>query len=118
MSNIDDFKNFVKDNPILINYVKKGEHTWQEFYELYDLYKDDKKVWDKYLNKEEIKSNNNLNINNILNYAKNIDVNKLQEGITSIQKSIDLFGSMITKDNNSAESNTYTPRPIYQRFDD
>ena len=52
MSNIDDFKNFVKDNPILINYVKKGEHTWQEFYELYDLYKDDKKVWDKYLNKE------------------------------------------------------------------
>lgn len=116
MSNVDNFKEFVKDNPILINYVKKGEHTWQEFYELYDLYKDDQNIWDKYLKKEE-RGSNGLNINNFLDYAKKIDVNKLQDGITSIQKAIDLFGGMLTKNDDSAE-NSYKPRPVYRRFDD
>ena len=119
MSKIDDFKRFVKDNPTLITYIKKGEHTWQDFYELYDLYQDDKSIWNKYLNKEEKSISSGLNINSFFDYAKNIDVNKLQEGITSIQKAIDLFGGMLTKDNDSTvENNNYRPRPVYRRFDD
>ena len=117
MSNIDNFKEFVKDNSILINYVKKGEHTWQEFYELYDLYKDDKNIWNKYLNKEDKTPNSKININNFLDYAKNIDVDKLQDGITSIQKAIDLFDGMLTKDADT-KTNNYHPKPIYRRFDD
>ena len=119
MSKIDNFKEFVKDNPNLINYVKRGDKTWQEFYELYDLYQDDKSIWNKYLNKEERSTSSGININNFLDYAKNIDVNKLQEGITSIQKAIDLFGGMLNKDNSSStETNNYRPRPVYRRFDD
>lgn len=117
MSNIDNFKYFVRKNPILIDYVKDGKKTWQEFYELYDLYKEDSNIWDKYL-KKEINNDRTINISNILNYAKNIDVNKLQDGISSIQKAIDLFGGMINKDNNSSTNNTYRPRPVYRRFDD
>ncbi len=117
MSNIDNFKNFVRKNPSLIDYVKEGKNTWQEFYELYDLYKEDLNIWDKYL-KKETRENNNFNINNILDYAKNINVNKLQDGITSIQKAIDLFGGMLTKDNTKVENNSYRPRPVYRRFDD
>lgn len=116
MSNIDNFKDFVRNNPSLINYVKEGKNTWQEFYELYDIYKEDKSIWNKYLNKEE-SSNRSININNILDYAKNIDVDKLQDGISSIQKAIDLFGGMLTKDTNT-NTNTYIPRPVYRRFDD
>ena len=117
MSNIDNFKDFVRKNPTLIDYVKEGQNTWQEFYELYDLYKEDSNIWDKYLKKEKNESRS-ININNILDYAKNIDVNKLQDGITSIQKAIDLFGGMLTKDKTPTESNTYRPRPVYRRFDD
>jgi len=116
MSNIDNFKEFVRKNPILINYVKEGKNTWQEFYELYDLYKEDLSIWDKYLNKES-KEDKSININNILEYAKNIDVNKLQDGISSIQKAIDLFGGMLSKDNTQS-NNVYRPRPVYRRFDD
>ena len=116
MSNIDNFKDFVRNNPSLINYVKEGKNTWQEFYELYDLYKDDSNIWNKYL-KKEVTSDRNFNINNILDYAKNIDVNKLQDSISSIQKAIDLFGGMFIK-NNSTDNNSYRPRPVYRRFDD
>ena len=57
------------------------------------------------------------NITNIMEMAKNIDPDKLQDGITSIQKAISLFGDMITK-NNTSSTSTYTPRPIYKKFDD
>ena len=38
MGNLDNFKNFVKNNPHLITYVNNGSYTWQKFYEMYDLY--------------------------------------------------------------------------------
>ena len=117
MSNIDNFKDFVRRNPVLINYVKEGKNTWQEFYELYDIYKEESSIWNKYLNKE-IKEDRSINVNNLLDYVKNIDVNKLQDGISSIQKAIDLFGGMLTRDNNASNNDTYRPRPVYRRFDD
>ena len=117
MSNLDNFKAFVRRNPSLIDFVKEGKNTWQEFYELYDLYNEDASIWDKYLKKDEEKVKS-ISINNFLDYAKNIDVNKLQDGISSIQKAIDLFGGMLNKDDSSGDVNTYRPRPIYRRFDD
>ena len=125
MTNVDNFKSFVKKNPKLVTYVRSGTSSWQKFYELYDLYGEDERVWNDYLNKEEIIENNvgisngggSNTFTNILEMAKNIDTNKLQDGITSIQKAISLFGDMLLKDNKDNTS-TYTPRPIYRKFDD
>ena len=47
MTKIDNFKDFVKRNPNLVTYVKKGQNTWQNFYELYDLYGEDNSIWNK-----------------------------------------------------------------------
>lgn len=123
MTNIDNFKLFVKNNPILINYVKNGSSSWQSFYELYDLYGEDNNIWDKYLksnNIEKEQTPKKNSFNNILDMAKNIDSNKLQDGISSVQKAIDLFSGMLVKDkdNNLPSSKNYTPRPIYRKFDD
>ena len=54
MTKIDNFKSFVRRNPNLITYVREKNTSWQEFYELYDLYGEDPTIWNKYLNKEEI----------------------------------------------------------------
>ncbi len=122
MTNIDNFKSFVKKNPKLITFVKNGSMSWQKFYELYDLYGEDNNVWNEYVKEEkkEVKQetrNNTNSLSNIVEMAKNIDAAKLQDGITSIQKAISLFGDMLTKNNQTTSSN-YTPRPVYRRFDD
>lgn len=125
MANIDNFKLFVKKNPNLITFVRSGTMSWQKFYEIYDLYGEDSSVWDEYKNKEttrevkEVRSTTNTStLSNIMDIAKNIDANKLQDGISSIQKAIGLFGDMLTKDTSSKTSSTYTPRPVYRRFED
>lgn len=122
MAKMDDFKSFVKKNPNLINYVRNDTMSWQKFYELYDLYGEDENIWGEYLgsrnisnNKEEKKSTTRLS--DILDMAKNIDTNKLQDSISSVQKAIGLIGDMFIKDK-TTDINTYTPRPIYRRFDD
>ena len=122
MTNIDNFKSFVKKNPKLITFVKNGSMSLQKFYELYDLYGEDDNVWNEYVKEEkkEVKQetrNNTNSLSNIVEMAKNIDAAKLQDGITSIQKAISLFGDMLTNNNQTTSSN-YTPRPVYRRVDD
>mgnify|MGYP004528446445 FL=1 len=123
MSKLEDFKTFVRDNPKLINYVKNDSMSWQKFYEMYDLYGSDNKVWDSYLKtdtkeeNEEVKSSGIRSFNDIAKMAKNMDVDKIQEGITSLQKTISLFADLFVKPTGSTGSG-YTPRPVYQNFED
>jgi len=124
MSKLEDFKSFVKDNPKLINHVKDNKMTWQKFYEIYDIYGKDNEVWKEYLKepqqeKKETTKQNKTTFNDILNMAKNMDVDKVQEGITSIQKAISLFSDLFIKnDTTNNTTNSYTPRPIYRSFED
>ena len=117
MSKVDEFKNFVKNNPNLIKYVKNGSKSWQDFFEMYDLYGNNHDIWKDYLKDDRSTSSNNFNFSSIVDIAKNIDPDKLQDGITSVQKAISLFGDIIAK-NNSNNTSSYTPRPVYRRFDD
>lgn len=123
MAKIDNFKLFVKNNPNLITYVKNNTMSWQKFYELYDLYGEDNNVWNEYLNKDttvnttKTESKKSNKFSDILDMAKNLDANKLQDGISSVQKAIGLIGDILVKDK-KPDASTYNPRPIYRRFDD
>lgn len=123
MAKIDNFKLFVKNNPNLITYVKNNTMSWQKFYELYDLYGEDNSVWNEYLNKDttvnttKTESKKSSKFSDILDIAKNLDTNKLQDGISSVQKAIGLIGDILVKDK-KPDASTYNPRPIYRRFDD
>ena len=123
MTKIDNFKLFVKNNPNLITYVKNNTMSWQKFYELYDLYGEDNNVWNEYLNKDttvnttKTESKKSNKFSDILDMAKNLDTNKLQDGISSVQKAIGLIGDILVQDK-KPDASTYNPRPIYRRFDD
>ena len=123
MAKIDNFKLFVKNNPNLITYVKNNTMSWQKFYELDDLYGEDNNVWNEYLNKDttvnttKTESKKSNKFSDILDMAKNLDTNKLQDGISSVQKAIGLIGDILVKDK-KPDASTYNPRPIYRRFDD
>ena len=110
MNNLDNFKQFVKNNPTFANYIKDGTMTWQKFYELYDMYGEDSTIWNEYQ-----RDTKKTTLNDIINVAKNIDINKLQDGINSISKTIGLFSELFA---NKTNNDTYEPRAIYKRFDD
>ena len=113
MNTKEDFKQFVKNNPQFATYIKDGSMTWQKFYELYDMYGEDSNIWNDF--KEDTKKSS-LTISDILNMAKNIDINKLQDGVNSLSKAFGLFSELfISKD---TQDTPYKPRAIYRRFDD
>lgn len=118
------FKLFVRENPFLIGYIKKGKRSWQDFYEMYDLYGEDEDAWGKFLEEEQKEittnevRNNNGYFDEFMKMAKNIDVNKVQEGISSLQKTLGLFGELFTGKGGSTGAKEYNPRPLYRRFED
>ena len=109
LSKKDEFKDFVRKNPRLINFVKNGEMTWQKFYEIFDLYGDNKEVWKEYLEAATIGT-----ATGFLNILKNIDLDSVQNGVNSIQRVIGVLQDIGSKE----ETNEYKPRPIYKSFDD
>lgn len=103
MSKIDSFKNFVYNHPEFIEKVKINDISWQSLYELYDIYGEDEKIWNKYFN---TKVDSSFSIKGLLNTIKNIDINSLEENINNIQKAVGLVEE-ITKDDkkNDEEDN-------------
>lgn len=122
MSKKEEFKLFVKQHPELIRFIKKGEMTWQKFFEIYSLYGNNDEVWKKYFGKEEekkeeISQESNFSLNELVQMAKKIDLDAVQKNITSINKGLALIESLITKDS-SKVTEEYTPRPLYKKFED
>lgn len=118
MNNKDNFKEFVKNNPNLIKYIKNGSMTWQKFYEIYDIYGDSSDVWNEYIisdNKEETKTNSSSTITDFMKFFKNIDLDTFQEGVQNIQRVVEMIGDLAITDNKKTE---YKPRPLYKHFDD
>lgn len=118
MSLKEEFKIYVKDHPELIKYVKSGDMTWQKFFEIYSIYGNDKSVWDKYFNDDKIVSNTkeNMSVSDLINMVKNVDLDSVQKNINNISKALGLVQSLITKD--EMPTDTYTPRPLYKKFED
>ena len=118
----EDFKRFVRSNPNLIDYVNRKEHTWQDFYEMYDIYGENSSIWDKYREVGDTASISNMSkttvgdtsLKDLFNMIKKIDLESVRKGAEGLQKAITLVQDF-TKPNNI---NTYQARPLYQHFED
>lgn len=120
MDTKEEFKKFVSDNPRLIEYVRSKKNTWQEFYELYDLYKDDKNVWDKYLAKDEPNTDDRASsLAELASLVKNINMDNVQKYINNAQKAINVIQELTTKNPVKNEPIVpKSPRPITKFFGD
>lgn len=124
MEKKEQFKGFVKKHKELITHVNGGSMTWQKFYEMWDLYGEDDDAWQQYLNKKTNTTTDakkaeekKIGLSDVFAYLKQIDMNQLQGNIETIQKGIGLVQGLIKKDD-GVKTSSYTPRPIYQRFED
>ena len=111
----DSFKLFVKNNPNLVNYINDGSMTWQKFYELYDLYGEDDKIWLKYLNNNS--NNDNFNFKNIIDLFKGIDLKTVQKTLTGLDKAVGAFKEF-NSDKINNNNNIYNERPNNRIYED
>ncbi|MDD2203207.1 MAG: spore coat protein YlbD [Bacilli bacterium] len=126
MKKIDGFKSFVKTKPSLISYVRKGDMTWQQFYEMWDLYGAEHEIWNNYNNTENNAGNNTtkqdaLGLTDIFNVLRKVDMQSVRNNISGIQKAIGLIQEITNKGTNTDPvdlKEPYKPRPIYRRFED
>lgn len=127
------FKEFVKKNTHLINYVESGTTSWQKLYELYDLYGENSTIWEKYkiknnsenrAKKENTTGTNNQNVNfsnnfkDLLNMVKGVDLNTVQKGLNSLDKAIEAFKGILPDKAGASVKDVYEPRPTYKYFED
>ncbi len=113
MNGKEEFKKFVRNNPSLIKYVKNGSKTWQNFYEIFSLYGDDSSIWSEYLDVSNVSTQSV----DFLSWLKSIDVDSIQNGVSSLQRVLGVVQDFTNKDNVSSKEE-YTPRPLYKHFED
>lgn len=121
----EEFKAFVRTKPELISYVSKGEMSWQKFYEIWTLYGNDDKVWEKYKKEQvvtsEKKSNESFSFSSLIDSIKKVDMDSVQKGIGSMQKAIELLQGFTTGGAASGAANaasSYQPRQLFKKFED
>ena len=114
----ESFTLFVRNYPELSRSVLSNKTTWQQLYELYDMYGEDSSVWDKYIFKssDTVSKASDSSLNELINMIKKVDLNSVQKGVNNIQKTIGLLQDIGIGSSKSEE--VYEPRPLYQKFDD
>ncbi len=123
MSKKEDFKNFVAKHPNLISAVKDKSHTWQDLFEVYDLYGEDDTLWDKYLNNIDNRASTSDKANSLTELTKlfkNVNIDNVQKYIDTAQKAIgviqELTGSKVGETVSSKGPSV--ARPINKIFED
>ena len=115
----EEFKRFVRNNPNLASFVEDKKMTWQQFYELYDLYGESSNVWDKFTKIENSPTTNSNLLNTIREIValfKGIDLETVQKALTTADKAIEAVKGFSKKDQNV--ENNYQERPKYKYFED
>lgn len=115
MKNKEEFKEFVRNNPSLIKYVRDGSKTWQNFYEIFNLYGSNDEIWNEYLSEKNTEEGTRSL--DLISWLKALDLDSIQDGVASIQRVLGVVQDFTTKDNESPKDE-YKPRPLYKHFED
>lgn len=127
MNKKDSFKEFVSRHPKLVNVVKNKEHSWQDLFEVYDLYGEDESLWDRYLDNAKVSSSTSAgdkdklsSIGELTKLFKNVNIDNVQKYIDTAQKAIgviqELTGSKAVE--STVTKGPSVARPINKIFED
>ncbi|MCM3568781.1 YlbD family protein [Neobacillus mesonae] len=96
------FKEFVKNNPKLIQEVRKGKATWQELYEDWYLLGEDDKRWETVgvESEQEEKPNSESKgdfISNILGVVKKMDADQMQSHLNNVSQAVGAIQGLLAQ---------------------
>ena len=106
------FKEFASSHPELLTYIKNKQNTWQDFYEIYDIYGESDDAWNKYFDNTSTDSS----IGELTSIFKNINMENVQKHINNAQKAVSLIQELTNKGTSNVINKT--PRPITKFFGD
>ncbi len=121
MSKIEDFKEFIRNKPELVEYIKNKEMTMQSFYEIYDVYGNNEEAWKPYERSISNPSNNIISPSKITDIMKNINLDEIQKHINTAQKALGVVEDLTTKGTANIENaikGPLSPRPLNKFFED
>lgn len=117
MSKKDEFKEFIKNKPELVEYIKSKDMTMQGFYEIYDIYGDSEDAWRPYLHRKEEESS--LSPQKFSEIIKNLDLDTIEKHINTAQKALGVVGDLTSKNTVAdAIKGPLTQRPLNKFFED
>ena len=89
------FKNFIGAHPEILKYIKNKEMTFQDFFEIYDIYGEESNVWDKYF-KDNIETDDNK-LKELSGLLKNINIDSIEHHVNNAQKVIVIIQELTKK---------------------
>lgn len=81
----ETFISFARVHPELAKEVLKGNASWQQLYEIFEIYGGNHSIWNQFIKKDSIDLNS---FKEIFEAMKKVDLNQVQEGIGNLQKTI------------------------------
>ena len=119
---LDEFKEFVRQHPLLKQKVLSKEKTWQQLYEDFvilgeNAFNEEEKEEKIVDNKTNIKTEDL--IKTVVGYVKKIDPDQITKTVTSIQKVIELIGGLSGGSSAASLAKKSTGDPLFdKRFDE
>ena len=110
----DAFREFIRSKPYLVTKVKNKETSWQELYEIYDLYGEDENAWNKFKDEDRAAP-----LSELASLVKNINMDNVQKYINNAQKAINVIQELTNKPTTNTNIVTpKTPRAMDKFFGD
>ncbi|MED4203344.1 YlbD family protein [Neobacillus mesonae] len=97
------FKEFVKNNPTLIQEVRKGNSTWQELYEDWYLLGEDDKRWESIGTESKAEPDSSTEsskgdfMSNIVGMFKNMDANQMQSHLNNLSQAVGAIQGLLAQ---------------------
>ena len=121
MSKKEEFKEFIRNKPELVEYIKNKEMTLQSFYEIYDIYGNDAKAWQPYERSSKKEEVNETGRSKISDLMKNFNVDEIQKHLNTAQKALGIVEDLTTKNASNVGNVIKGPlssRPLNKFFED
>lgn len=121
------FKEFINNHPKLIREIRKNGRSWQELYEQWVLLGEDDVHWEQYKENETEEQKEKIDekdsvfskldlkpdlIKQVLKYTESIDINKLQEQIQQLSKTIGTVQEIINQYQKPNKTGNRADRPF------
>lgn len=122
---LSEFKNFINRHPKLIREIRKNGESWQGIYEQWMLLGEDDIHWEQYKEDQEEKDSKestekllskfDLNpemLEQVVKYAKTIDIHKLQEYVKQLSHTITTIQEIVDQYQQSKRPSQRMERPF------